>query len=232
MASQILHVVDELRRRILARELLPGARVLELGLAGELGVSRTPIRLAFEELEKQGFLERLPTRGFRVRALTVDDISDAIDVRGVLEGMGARLAAEKTVSRGLLDVLQSCIAEGQELLGAAAQGADPVDLARWTPMNARFHAALMAAAGNRALSSALEHVGKAPLASAATLSLGGVSPTLEYAFLQRAQQDHEDIVEALQSGESARAEALMREHARRSRDNKRELLTGSRWKLG
>lgn len=228
MASQILLVVDELRRRILARELLPGARVVELGLAGELGVSRTPIRLAFEELERQGFLERLATRGFRVRKLSVQDIVDAIDVRGVLEGMGARLAAEKAVSRSALAVLQACVMEGRQLLDAALHQTDAVDLARWTPMNARFHAAVMDAAGNRALVSALEQVGKAPLASAANLSLGGVSPDLEYAFLQRAQQDHEDILDALRARESARAEALMREHARRSRDNKRELLTGRR----
>lgn len=231
MATQILHVVNELRRRIVARELMPGERLVELALAAELGVSRTPIRLAFEELEKQGFLQRLPTRGFRVRELTVDDISDAIDVRGVLEGMGARLAAEKAVGAEVLETLQACIAEGRALLDAA-DGEALVDLARWIPMNACFHATLMAAAGNRALSSALEHVGKAPLASAAALSLGGASPALERAFLQRAQQDHEDILGALRSGEGARAEALMREHARRSRDNKRELLTGSRTQPG
>ena len=86
----------------------------------------------------------------------------------------------------------------------------------------------MAVAGNKALSAALEHVAKAPLASAAALSLGGTLPALELAFLQRAQQDHEDILAALQAHEGARAEALMREHARRSRDNKRELLTGRR----
>jgi len=232
MATQILHVVSELRRRILARELLPGERLVELGLAAELGVSRTPIRLAFEELEKQGFLERLPTRGFRVRELTVDDISDAIDVRGVLEGMGARLAAEKPLKYEALGVLQACIAEGRALLATAVGDADTVDLARWIPMNACFHATLIAASGNRALTSALEHVGKAPLASAAALSLGGARPALERAFLQRAQQDHEDILGALTAREGARAEALMREHARRSRDNKRELLTGSRLQPG
>lgn len=232
MVTQILHVVNALRRRIVAREFLPGERLVELGLAAELGVSRTPIRLAFEELEKQGFLERLPTRGFRVRELTVDDISDAIDVRGVLEGMGARLAAEKPVNDALLAVLQACVAEGRALLAEAAAGADAVDLARWIPMNARFHAALMAGAENKALSSALEHVGKAPLASAAALSLGGALPALEQAFLQRAQQDHEDILGALRAREGARAESLMREHARRSRDNKRELLTGHRLQAG
>jgi GntR family transcriptional regulator, vanillate catabolism transcriptional regulator len=228
MASQIHLVVNELRRRIVAGELVPGTRLVELALAAQLGVSRTPIRLAFEELEKQGLLERLSTRGFRVRQLTVDDISDAIDVRGVLEGMAVRLAAERSPGAETLAELQRCVAEGQDLIREAAHNQDTVDLARWIPMNARFHACLMAAAANKALASALTHVDKLPLASASALSLGGAAPALELAFLQRAQQDHEDIVDALQAHEGARAEALMREHARRSRDNKRELLTGSR----
>lgn len=228
MASQVHHVVNELRRHIVARKWVPGERLIELELVALLGVSRTPIRLAFEELEKQGFLERLPTRGFRVREITVDDMSDAIDVRGVLEGMGARLAAEGRMTSDALCALNECVAQGRALLDSAARLGDAVDLARWIPMNARFHATLMAAAGNKALSAALEHVARAPLAGAAALSLGGTSPALELAFLQRAQQDHEDILDALQAHEGARAEALMREHARRSRDNKRELLTGSR----
>lgn len=228
MASHIHRVVNELRRRIVAGELLPGTRLVELALAAQLGVSRTPIRLAFEELEKQGLLERLSTRGFRVRELTVNDISDAIDVRGVLEGMAVRLAAERPMAAEALAQLQRCIAEGRALILEAADKQDTVDLARWIPMNARFHACLMNAAANKALASALAHIDKLPLASASALSLGGAAPALELAFLQRAQQDHEDIVDALQAHEGARAESLMREHARRSRDNKRELLTGSR----
>jgi GntR family transcriptional regulator of vanillate catabolism len=228
MASHIHRVVNELRRRIVAGELLPGARLVELALAAQLGVSRTPIRLAFEELEKQGLLERLSTRGFRVREFTVNDISDAIDVRGVLEGMAVRLAAERPLGAQALAELQRCIAEGRALILDAVDNQDTVDLARWIPMNARFHACLMNAAANKALASALAHIDKLPLASASALSLGGAAPALELAFLQRAQQDHEDIVDALQAHEGARAESLMREHARRSRDNKRELLTGSR----
>src|SRR6185503_17824105 len=79
------------------------------------------------------------------------------------------------------------------------------------------------AAGNDALRSALEHVAKSPLAAAGVLGVSGVSPTLELSFLERAQVDHEDVLQAILAREGARAEALMREHARRSRDNKRKL---------
>ena len=58
-------------------------------------MSRTPVRLGFEQLVREGYLEQLPRRGFRVRSLTPRDFSEAIDVRGVLEGMAARLVAER-----------------------------------------------------------------------------------------------------------------------------------------
>lgn len=225
MSSQIDFVIHALRRKILSGETAPGERMVELELSAQLAVSRTPIRIALGELEKEGLLERLPTRGFRVRQFTVDEIADAVDVRGVLEGMAARHAAERGLSSALRAELQGCIDEGRELLRQAEAAGHVIDAARWVPMNARFHDALVQAAGNSTLSSALAHVSKTPMAGAGALSLNGVLPLLEFGYIQRAQSDHEDILAALLAGEGARAEALMREHAHRSRDNKRELIT-------
>lgn len=226
MATQIHHVVNELRRRIGSGAYAPGERLVELQVSAELGVSRTPIRLAFEELTKEGWLERLPTRGFRVKDFSPSDLADAIDVRGTLEGMAARLAAERGLSVIDRDVMQACVAEGRDLLSEASLDQRTLDAPRWVAMNARFHATLIRASGNNALASATTLIAKMPLAGAAALSLHGIAPKLEYAFIERAQQDHEDILAAIVAGESSRAESLMREHARRSRDNKRVLLTG------
>lgn len=225
MATQIHTVANELRRRIATGVYAPGERLVELQVSAELGVSRTPIRLAFEELAREGLLKRLPTRGFRVNEFNADELADAIDVRGVLEGMAARLVSERRLSEADSAVMQRCVSEGQALIDAAARDGFRIDAPRWMAMNALFHATLVRAAGNSALASAIAHVVKTPLAGAATLTLHGVAPQLEYRFIQRAQQDHEDLVKALLAGEGARAEALMREHARRSRDNKRVLLT-------
>lgn len=224
MSSQISYTIDRLRQQILGGQFAPGERMVELELSAQLAVSRTPIRIALAELEKEGLLEQLPTRGFRVRQFTVDDIANAVDVRGVLEGMAARSAAEKGLSAEITTRLQDCIAEGRVLLDKAEAAGHVIDAARWVPMNARFHAALVEAAGNSTLTSALAHVSKTPMAGAGALSLNGVLPLLEYRFIQRAQTDHEDVLAALLSGEGARAEALMREHAHRSRNNKRELI--------
>ncbi len=224
MSSQIDYTIDRLRQQVLSGALAPGARMVELELSAQLAVSRTPIRIALAELEKEGLLEQLPTRGFRVRQFTVDEIANAVDVRGVLEGMAARSAAERGLSADIKTRLQHCITEGRLLLEKAGAAGHVIDAARWVPMNARFHAALVEAAGNSTLTSALAHVSKTPMAGAGALSLNGVLPLLEYRFIQRAQTDHEDVLAALLAGEGARAEALMREHAHRSRNNKRELI--------
>ena len=223
MASQIERVASELRRRILNGELEPGQRIVELQFAPDLGVSRTPLRLALGELERQGLLERVGKRGFKVRAVALDDIADAIDVRGVLEGFAARRVAESGGSASLRAGLAECIAEGRAVLSAPGPSTT-LDTARWAAMNARFHALLVDASGNDALRSALEHVSRAPLVAAGTLGLIGKRPRLERSFLERAQGDHEDLLQAIEAREGSRAEALMREHARRSRDNKRRLL--------
>ncbi len=228
MATQIHTVVSTLRRRILQGDFVPGDRLVELQLAAELGVSRTPIRLAFETLAKEGLVERLPTRGFRVRAFTVNDLTHAIDVRGNLEGMAARLVAEQGLPAEALATLKACVEEGEALLHKARQNHFRIEAKAWVTMNARFHATLVAHANNPVLASALEHVSKIPMASAAALSLDGDLPELEFTFIERAQQDHADVLDALMAREGARAESLMREHARRSRDNKRQLWTGRR----
>jgi hypothetical protein len=147
--------------------------MVELELSAQLAVSRTPIRIALGELEKEGLLERLPTRGFRVRQFSVDEIANAVDVRGVLEGMAARQAAERGLSPDARAELQACITEGHLLLEKAEAAGHVIDAARWVPMNARFHAALVEAAGNSTLASALAHVSKTPMAGAGALSLNG-----------------------------------------------------------
>lgn len=223
MASQIERVTTELRRRILSRALAPGERILEVQCSAELGVSRTPLRLALGELEKEGLLERQSSRGFRVRQVTLDQVAQAIDVRGTLEGMAVRLMAEVGPSPQTLAALRECIQEGRAIVERSLGQEQPVDTMQWALMNARFHRVLVEAAGNPVLTSALEHVAKTPMAAPGALGASGQA-ALELSFVQRAQVDHEDLVQALEAREGSRAEALMREHARRSRDNKRALV--------
>src|SRR5262245_39942156 len=76
-------------------DIQPGERISDLRTVARVGVSRTPIRLALDRLAHEGLLEVSPSGGFVVRSFSVADIWDAIEMRGVLEGTAARLAAER-----------------------------------------------------------------------------------------------------------------------------------------
>lgn len=227
MATQINSVVNEIKRRIISGQYQPGERLLELQLVDDLGVSHTPIRLAFEELAKDGLLERLPTRGFRVKSFNAKDLSDAIDVRGTLEGMAARLAAEKGMDSQSMQVLYSCLDEGRKLLAEALEAGNVLDARKWMVINATFHRTLIQAAGSKPLEDAVNFISKIPMAAATSIIIEGVAPQLEYEFIARAHHEHCDLVAAIEQREGMRAESIMREHARKTRDNKQRLLAST-----
>lgn len=91
-------------------------------------------------------------------------------------------------------------------------------------MNMRLHTLVVQASGNSALEAALAFVSRTPMAGAGALTLQGAIPELETAFIRRAQSDHVNCVAAICGGAGARAEAIMREHAYRSRENKKVLI--------
>ncbi|MBC8058374.1 MAG: GntR family transcriptional regulator, partial [Rhizobiales bacterium] len=101
--SQTVKAQLALRELILGGELKPGARIAELWLVERLGVSRTPVRLALVRLAEEGLLDALPNGGYAVKDFAESDIVDAIELRGTLEGLAARMAAE----RGIGSVLRS-----------------------------------------------------------------------------------------------------------------------------
>ena len=85
----------QLRELILSGELAGGSRIAELAIVERLGVSRTPVRAALLRLEQEGLLQALPNGGYSVQSFTERDIADGIELRGTLEGLLARLAAER-----------------------------------------------------------------------------------------------------------------------------------------
>src|SRR5690348_9067596 len=93
VASQAARAMIGLREMLLRGEFAPGERISELPLVARLGVSRTPIRLSLERLAHMGLLETGAGGGFVVRSFAISDVYDAIELRGILEGAAARLAA-------------------------------------------------------------------------------------------------------------------------------------------
>jgi len=87
--------VERLRRAILAGDMAPGQRLVEEELAGTLGVTRASLRAALFDLAAEGLVERIPNRGARVRAVTLDEAIAITECRMVLEGLCAAKAAER-----------------------------------------------------------------------------------------------------------------------------------------
>src|ERR1700761_4501478 len=91
-ANQTVRATSALREMLLQGRLRPGERVREVPLALELKISRVPLRIALERLANEGFLEVFKKRGFIVQRFSTEDIFDAVELRGVVEGVAARRA--------------------------------------------------------------------------------------------------------------------------------------------
>lgn len=199
-------VTATIRELIMDGTFSQGERLTETGLALRLNVSRTPVRLALATLEQEDLVEGIPNRGFRVRRFSIDDMREIIEVRATLEGMAARLTAEKRLSREQDMALQSCIDDLESLIRAKLHS--PETYRKFAAINTRFHAAIAEFAGNTALVRLME---RNPFRTAPLLHFLPVEEGL--AALAEAQRDHERLLEALRKGEGTRAEFLMREHA-------------------
>src|SRR6478672_12789400 len=95
--SQTLRALLEMRELLVRGEFRAGERIREIPLATRLGVSRTPLRMVLGRLEQEGLVAARPTGGYVAAEFSVRDIRDGIEIRGALEGMAAKLAAERIV---------------------------------------------------------------------------------------------------------------------------------------
>ncbi len=215
--SQSERATLTLREMLVQGRFLPGERLREVPLAKELGVSRIPLRLALERLAHEGFVDTRPTRGFTARQFDIADISDAIDLRGAIEGMAARFAAERNVRTEELATLRSTHEKMAELVRNGKLTLELVS--EYIALNAEFHAEVLRLSGSRQLQRALDQICCLPFASPnAFLRRQYLAPESRDLF-QMSVEHHRAIVEAIEFREGARAESLAREHARIARRN-------------
>jgi GntR family transcriptional regulator of vanillate catabolism len=212
--SQTDRVVLALRKMLLQGEFSAAERLTELGLAARLQASRTPVRQALSRLAHEGLLEELPRRGFRIRAFTVTDVWDAIELRGVLEGAAARLAAEKLSSPDELNGLRRALAAMDQLAPATIP-----EFAAYLRLNDEFHREVWRLAGSPILLRALEGVAALPFAAPGALVFGHGESAVARHTAEVAQDQHRGMVEAIARHAGTRAEALAREHALIARRN-------------
>jgi GntR family transcriptional regulator, vanillate catabolism transcriptional regulator len=211
MAGKNSRVIVRIREMILQGELCPGQRVREVELASRLGVSRTPVRESLPILAREGILTQLDTRGFVVRGFTPQEIMDGIDVRGVLEGLAARMLAEQGPSRRLIQSLRDCLREGDHIFSKGHLTIS--DEARYGDMNQQFHSILVRGCGSKVIAEAIQHNDRIPFASAHAIAFDRVDLPRMYDLLHYTHRQHHSIVQALENKEGARVAALMFEHA-------------------
>ncbi|MFY3386136.1 GntR family transcriptional regulator [Paracidovorax sp. MALMAid1276] len=224
-ASQSVRAQLRLREMILAGELAGGARIAELALVERLGVSRTPIRAALQRLEQEGLLQRLPGGGYAVRTFSETDVADAIALRGTLEGLAARLAAERGVPAGLLAEAHACLAAIDATLGPPTLNDE--GFTRYVELNARFHQLLGRMVGSEVVLRELERVRGLPFASPSAFVMVQTHSVQARDLLVVAQDQHRQLLDAIEHREGARAEAILREHSRLAQRKLREALAGT-----
>ncbi|HKY24414.1 MAG TPA: GntR family transcriptional regulator [Gaiella sp.] len=212
--SQTTKATLGLRELIFAGELAPEQRVPEIGLAERLGVSRTPLRLALGTLAHEGLLRPLSGGGFVVCSFSLDDVADAIELRGALEGTAARFAAERLESQAELADLAAVTTQLDGVVGRRA----PV-LERFVELNDRYHRTLVALAKSETIARAIANAVALPFASPSALLASQATLTREREVLVVAQHQHRMLLEAVGAGHGARAEDIAREHARLAKLN-------------
>lgn len=183
-------LLDEIRRG----DLLPGARLREVELAERFGISRTPVREAIRRLEADGLVEHLPRQGASLRRLSYAEVMELYEMRAVLEGTAARLAARAASELEMRELA--------EINAEMSASTDPVQIVR---LNRQFHTGLLNAAKNRYLQRAIAAMGR-------TLLILGRSTLFDPARIASAAAEHEALIRALAARDGAAAEATMRGH--------------------
>lgn len=213
---QSLKALMGVRDLILGGHVRSGERLSEVAIAERLGISRTPIRAALARLEQEGLLEPIPSGGFAVRGFSREEVIDAIELRGVLEGTAARLAAERGVQPARMQAIKALVRSLDETV---RDRPEEMAFERYVELNAAFHDALAGLSGSETIRREIERMTRLPFASPSAFLDKQADVSAFRQSLLVGQAQHKAIVNAIELREGGRAEALAREHARLARQN-------------
>lgn len=166
-------------------------------------------------LAQEGLLEPGPRRGYKVRVFTLNEVLDAYEVRASLEGLAARLLAERGLNRSARKTLEECLARGDSMLDKGSFGER--DQKDWLEMNNEFHTAMIKDTENSMLINFVNQSQQIPLASARHVHWYRLDDE-NYQLARRAHQFHHDVYDAILNRQAVRAQALMSEHIYFSRN--------------
>ena len=191
-------ILETIRESILKGQLKPGEKVAEPELAERFGISRTPIREAFRQLESEGYLTVIPRKGAVVTALSERAVEEFYAIKSILEGYAAQMAAENMTDKDI-EKLETINIKLQEL-------AEEGDVKTFFRVHNEFHEVFIKASGNEKL---LELINQLMLKfnrfRLASLSLPG--------RMEISVKEHEKIIRAFKRKDGAQADSLVRKTA-------------------
>lgn len=205
-------VFETIREAIISGYLRPGERLMEVQLAEEMGVSRTPVREAIRKLELEGFLVMMPRKGAYVAGISMKDIADVFEIRASMESLAAGLAAERITEEELENLKQ--------ILVSVAESADHNDLDGIVHTDTDFHDIIYKASRNdrliQIINNLMEQIQRFRATSLAFP--GRMKVTVE---------EHRKLVEAIANRDVSLAKALAQEHVENAENSMLEALERS-----
>jgi len=191
-------ILETIREAIIKGSLKAGEKVAEPELAERFGISRTPIREAFRQLESEGYLTVIPRKGAVVAAFSQKDVEEFYAIKSILEGYAAKRACENISSKDI-EKLESI---NLKLSLLAESG----DVKHFFKIHNDFHDLFIRAANNEKLYDLINSlVGKFQRLRLASLSIPG--------RMKISVEEHQKIIEAFRKRNSAAAEKLVRKNA-------------------
>lgn len=196
-------VYEELKRQILIGEIAPGTRMMEVELADEMGVSRTPVREAIRKLEKEGLVSIEPRRGAYASDISIKDIVDVMEVRQDLEGMAAGLAAIKATKEE-----KEALKKATEEYRRAVETGSIDEIIKW---DEAFHKRVVSCSGNKTLIQLVSQVQELALRFRYIYYD-------DFSRFEGQPMEHKDIVDAIISGDAEKARRSADEHISRLKE--------------
>ncbi len=191
-------ILETIREAILKGNLKPGEKVAEPELAERFGISRTPIREAFRQLESEGYLTVIPRKGAVVAALSERDVEEFYAIKSILEGYAAELATAKLTDKEIekLEVIN------ERLRQLAGEG----DVKSFFRVHNEFHDTFIKAADNSKLYDMIQQLGmKFNRLRIASLSVSG--------RMDISVEEHDKLLEAFRQRDGRAAEELVKKTA-------------------
>lgn len=192
-----VQVAERLRILIDSGELPPGARLNEVELCGQLGVSRTPLREAIRALATEGLIELQPNRGATVSIVTVEDLTEILPIMAVLEGLGGRLAA--------FEMSDEKIAEVRHVHDRMLEHYARRELAEYFETNRLIHELISEGSGNQSLVDQINSL-------SAKVRRARFSTEMTPESWAKAVSEHEAMINALEARDATALEKIIMNH--------------------